>query len=144
MPVVVASPAVLPSFTYSEPAAPVRVKVLVQVAVFPEESVTVTVTVVIPAVAKVPASGDCALVIGAVLQLSVAVTPAVKSGMVAVPQLAAEVLAGPHDVITGLVVSETVTVNEHGADTLPIESVAVNVFVVTPIGNTDPEGRPAV
>ena len=43
-------------------------------------------------------------------------------------------------VIAGGWVSFTVTVNEQGADALPLASVAPQVTVVVPFGNTEPEG----
>ena len=49
----------------------------------------------------------------------------------------------PGHVITGSSVSVTVTVNEHEDVNLPA-SVTVNVFVVVPVGNVAPLGRPAV
>jgi hypothetical protein len=38
----------------------------------------------------------------------------------------------------------TVTVKEAGAEVLPVASLAVKVCVVMPIGNAEPEGRPAI
>jgi hypothetical protein len=46
-------------------------------------------------------------------------------------------------VIVGGIVSNTVTVKVQVA-VFPDESVAVKVFVVTPIGYVEPEGNPAV
>ena len=46
-------------------------------------------------------------------------------------------------VITGAWLSFTVTVNEQVA-VLPEASVTRKLFVVVPIGNVDPEARPAV
>ena len=49
----------------------------------------------------------------------------------------------PGQIITGTVVSATVTVNEHELELFD-ESVTVNVCVVIPIGNKDPLAKPAV
>jgi hypothetical protein len=56
--------------------------------------------------------------------------------------LLTEILAG-HEVKTGAWLSFTVTVNEHVL-VFPPASVAVNETFVTPIGNVDPLGSPAV
>ncbi len=59
----------------------VTVKLAEQVMKFPAASVTVIVTVVTPIDTSVPAAGDCVITSeGVAVQLSVAVTLAVKSG----------------------------------------------------------------
>ena len=60
------------------------VKFAVHVLKFPAASVTVIVTVVTPVDTSVPAAGDCVITSeGVAVQLSVAVTLAVKSGTAA-------------------------------------------------------------
>ena len=49
----------------------------------------------------------------------------------------------PGQAITGSSVSFTVTVNEQ-VEVLPLASVTVNVFTVTPTGNNEPDTKPAV
>jgi len=62
----------------------VTVKLLVQVTELLAASFTVMVTTVTPVETRVPATGDCVMVnAGAAVQLSVAVTLAVKSGTAA-------------------------------------------------------------
>ena len=59
----------------------VTVKLVVQVAALPAASVTVIVMVVTPVLTSVTAAGDWVMINEpAAVQLSVAVTPAVKSG----------------------------------------------------------------
>ena len=55
--------------------------------------------------------------------------------------LATAMFAG--QVIVGTCVSDTVTVKEQVAE-LPAPSVTLNVLVVTPTGNDEPEGKPDV
>jgi len=62
----------------------VTVKLLVHVTELLAASLTVIVTLVTPVETRVPATGDCVMVIaGAGVQLSVVVTLAVKSGTAA-------------------------------------------------------------
>ena len=65
------------------PQPEVTVKVAVQVEELPDASVAVKVIVCVPTALVVPAAGLCVTVTDE--QLSVALTPEVKSGTVAVP-----------------------------------------------------------
>jgi hypothetical protein len=80
------------------------VKVVVQLAVLPAASATVTTTLVAPRPTSVPAAGDC--VVETTAQLSADTVVAVKSGR-AIWQLAPtdDVWAGAQDVIVGLAMS---------------------------------------
>ena len=74
------------------------------------------------------------------LQLSVAVAIPVAEGNNEEPQ-STVILIG--EVITGSVISVTFTVKLE-RDTFPDSSVALQVFVVVPIGKVEPEVKPAV
>ena len=117
-------------------------KVAVQVELLPTASATVSVMTCEPLARAVPASGDWVTTKEpAAVVLSVATTPAVKSGTKAV-QLTASAFTdwvGPQDVITGAVVSTPVKVVVQVA-VLPAASATVTVTVVAP----RPTGVPAV
>ena len=86
----------------------VTVNVAVQVALLPAASVTVIVTVFAPKLAVLPASGDCVIVRDE-LQLSVATTPPVRSGITEAQLAAASsVWFAAHVAMAGAVVSLTV------------------------------------
>jgi hypothetical protein len=99
------------------------VKVVAHVEKLPDASVAVIVTGCGPNPTRVPAVGDCVSV--TLLQLSVAVVVAVKSGTAAWHEAFAEPdCAGAQVVIVGGVVSFTVNVATH-VEKLPAASVAV-------------------
>ena len=106
----------------------ITVTVKLQVAVLPDGSVATLVTVVVPRLNVLPEAGVLTTV---ALQLSVAVT----LKLTVAPQLLADAatLMLPGQVMTGAVVSFTVTVCVHVA-VLPEVSVAVHVIVVVPTG----------
>ena len=81
-----------------------------QVSVLPAASVAVIVTAVTPSPIVVPAVGDC-VIVGDPVQLSVAVTLPVRSGIVAWQDALALILlgVGAQTVMFGSVVSTTVT-----------------------------------
>jgi hypothetical protein len=111
----------------------VTVSVAVQVEVFPARSVAVIVTAVEirPEVVVVPAEGDCESVTAPPHE-SEATTPTVKSGTTAWQLLfAATVWFAAHVVITGPLVSVTVSVAAH-CEVLPAASRAVIVTAVAP------------
>jgi hypothetical protein len=90
------------------------------------------VTVVAPKLAVVPANGDCVIVNDEV-QLSVAITPAVKFGTGAPHEATASAVWFDAQVtIVGTVVSTTVSVALH-VELLPEASVAVIVTTVAPV-----------
>jgi len=108
------------------------VNVAVHVVVLPAASATVMVTVVAPKLAVVPANGDCVIVNDEV-QLSVAITPAVKFGTGAPHEATASAVWFDAQVtIVGTVVSTTVIVALH-VELLPEASVAVIVTTVAPV-----------
>ena len=102
-----------------------------------DESVAVQVTVVTPLLKVEPEAGAHATV-GAGVQLSVAVG-AVKlaTAVHTFGSVDLTILAG-HAPIIGFCVSLTVTVKRHD-DVLLDESVTVQVTVVLPFGNTEPD-----
>src|SRR6185503_5513360 len=75
------------------------------------------------------------------VQLSVAV--ALPIDPTYVHAVLVPIVNGPGQVICGLCVSFTVTVNEQVA-VLPLASVTLNLLVVVPTGNVEPLARPAV
>ncbi len=87
----------------------VTVKLLVQVTVLLAASFTVIVTTVTPVETSVPAEGDCVIVrLAAEVQLSVAVTLAVKSGTAAWQEASAKAdCDGAQVTTTGAVISLT-------------------------------------
>jgi hypothetical protein len=106
------------------------VKVVVHCVVLPAASATVIVTVLVPSGAANPATGDW--VTEVTPQLSVADTPEVKSGTLAVQVAPAEAVWGAaHELIVGAVVSFTVRVAVQ-VELLPATSSAVIVIVVAP------------
>jgi hypothetical protein len=101
----------------------------------PAASVAVQVTVVVPSGKLEPEFAE-QLMLGFASTLSVAVT--VKETVAAPPPVhSAVIFAG--QVITGGVVSPTVTVNWHGVDRLPEPSLAVQLTVVVPELKLDPD-----
>jgi len=113
------------------------VNVAVHVVVLPAASATVMVTVVAPKLAVLPANGDC-VIVNDELQLSVATTPAVKSGTGAPHEATASAVWFDAQVtIVGTVVSTTVIVALH-VELLPEASVAVIVTVFAPNAATEP------
>lgn len=76
-------------------------------------------------------------------QLSVAVGKTHDAMALHKPTLLFSTISDGHEANTGAWLSITVTVKLHVV-TFPLASVAVNVLVVMPIGNADPEGNPAV
>jgi hypothetical protein len=111
-----------------------------QVEVLPSASVATDVTVVVPIANTLPDAGVLTTVTPG--QLSVAPTVNVT----AAPHNPASLLTVTFDghVITGNSVSFTVTSKLHSTVVLPDASVASNVFVVVPIGNTEPLANPEV
>jgi len=110
------------------------VSVALHVELLPAASVTVMVIVESPIAAVAPATGDCVNCSAfATVQLSLATTPAVKSGTSAVQLLVAEsVWFAAQLVMLGTVVSLTVKVAVQ-VTVLLASSVAVSVTVVTPV-----------
>src|SRR6266481_605898 len=102
------------------------------------ESTTVTTMFVVPELTTVPLVGNW--VTEKVLQVSLIVSPVVKSGTEATPaRLVGQIVwFGAQTVITGGVVSRTVTVKEQ-AFVLRKTSLAVQVTVVTPKPKRAPE-----
>jgi hypothetical protein len=114
----------------------VTVTVKVLVALLPEESHALAVTVVTPLLKTLPLAGTV-MTLTAPSQLSVAVGAKVTV-VEQLPVPSSLVLAVTFGaVITGASSSDTVTVNEVAA-LLPEESVAAAVTVVTPLLNTLP------
>src|SRR2546423_780353 len=112
--------------------ASVTVKVVVQAALLPAASVTVTVIVCAPRPTCVPAAGDWLKVIPLVpLQLSLAVTPLSTFGTAAWQPASALALVGAGQLTLGTVESITVNVVVQVA-LLPAASVAVTVIVCAP------------
>jgi hypothetical protein len=113
------------------------VKANEQVAVLPDASVAVQVTVVVPTGNGVPDGGTHATVTPG--QLSVATGGGnVPTAEVAIGQVAgATAVCGPGQVIVGACVSTTVIVN---VQVLTGGPVAVQVTVVVPTGKVLPEG----
>ena len=106
--------------------------VAVHVVVLPAASATVMVTVVAPKLAVVPANGDCVIVNDEV-QLSVAITPAVKFGTGAPHEATASAVWFDAQVtIVGTVVSTTVSVALQ-VELLPAASVTVIVTVIVTV-----------
>jgi hypothetical protein len=105
-----------------------------QLAVFPDGSVAVQVTVVVPTGKKEPEAGEQLTVTG---QLSVTVG---SGNVTKAPHSpgSLEMVISTGQVITGGSVSFTVTVKEHVA-VLPAASVAVQVTVVFPTGKKVPD-----
>lgn len=101
---------------------------------FPFASVAVYLTCVVPKGNVAP--GVCVDTNVTVPQLSVAVGAVQGTDAWHNPLAGATMLEG-HPVITGFVLSDTVTVKEH-RDVFPEASVAVYVTVVTPMGNVAP------
>ena len=101
-------------------------KVAVQVEVLPAASATVNTMAFAPFGSAVPTIGDCVTTSAlAAVMLSVATTPAVKSGTVAVHEAPALAdCVGPHEEMSGPVVSMPVKLVVHAA-VLPAASMAV-------------------
>lgn len=120
--------------------ASTTVRVVVHVALLPAASVAVTVIVCVPGPTSVSDAGDCVIVRAPdAPQLSEAVALEVTSGTAASHPAPVCAVDPAGQLIVGGCVSRIVTVKEHDA-VLPLESVAVQVTVVTPTGNTAPEG----
>jgi hypothetical protein len=107
-----------------------------QLAVLPDASVAVHVTVVVPSGKHDPDGGEHANV--APGQLSVTAGAKLTTEQVSPGLGVITVIAAGH-VISGASVSTTVTVNIQ-TETLPEASTAVPVTVVVPFGNVEPEG----
>jgi hypothetical protein len=103
---------------------------------FPDPSVAVQVTVVVPSGNRLPESGEH---LGEMLPLTVSVAEAENDTVAPEGSVASSVLA-PGTAITGRVVSLTVIVKPLLAR-LPDGSRAVQVTVVVPRGNVLPEAR---
>lgn len=100
--------------------ASMTVTVRVQVAVLPALSVAVITTVVTPEPKVVPGATDCEIAIS--VQLSVASTSVVRSGMVAQLESAVIVLFVAHVTITGAVPSAAMITFWFCDEVLPAES----------------------
>lgn len=113
------------------------VKLVPHVVELVDASVTVIVTECVPRENSVPAAGDCVIV--TLLQLSLALVVAVKSGVAPMQLESAETIwVGAHALMTGGVVSLTVNDVRHVAVSSD-GSVAVRVTFVVP----RPTGVPA-
>jgi hypothetical protein len=112
----------------------VMVTVKAHVAVLPEASVAVQVTVVVPTAKQVPEAGEQLTVTPG--QLSVAVATNVSTEQ-HIPGSVVPVMGLGH-VTVGASVSLTVTVKVH-MPTLPAASVAEQVTVVVPTGKAEPD-----
>lgn len=104
------------------------------VATFPEPSVAVYVTTLVPFGKIAPGA---TLLVKVNVQLSVAVGGIQLTDFVHVPESVTVISAG-QDEITGAILSITETLNEH-VDALPVESVAVYITAVEPPGKIEPE-----
>src|SRR4029453_18905552 len=113
------------------------VTVKLQVAVFPDVSVAVQVTVVGPTGKHEPDAGVQAAVTPGQLSLAVGAAKVTTTQGSLIVAVLALLFGG--QVITGGCVSFTVTVNEQLA-VLPEVSVAVQVTVVVPLGKNEPDG----
>lgn len=113
--------------------ASITVTVVPQVAWLPAPSATVIVIAVVPGPTGIPGAGLCVTVSApGGVQLSVAETAPVTSGIAPWQLAPAAVLIGVgQDVITGGVVSTTVTLAEQVA-WFPAASITVILTVVTP------------
>jgi hypothetical protein len=111
------------------------VKFATQVAVLPAASVTVMVTGCTPGASNDPATGDCVRVVA---QSSVATTEERKSGKLATQfVLALAMKSGAQSVITGAVVSTTVTTTTQ-VEVLLYASLTVKVTLCVPRANEVP------
>ena len=110
------------------------VTVKLHVAVLPDVSVAVTITVVVPFGKFVPDGGAAATVTPG--QLSYAFTLKVTTAEHS-PVVAGTVIFAGH-ITVGFCVSLIVTVNEQLAE-LPLASVTVQLTVVVPFGNVEPD-----
>jgi hypothetical protein len=101
---------------------------------FPAASTAVTVTIVVPSANTEPEAGELLV---ATLPLTASVALVVKLTVAPLPLIASVVMfAGT--VMTGPLVSRTVTVNVP-LDEFPAASTAVTVTVVVPSANTEPD-----
>ena len=108
----------------------VTVKVVEQLALLPAASVAVTVMVCVPKPTSVPATGDC-VIVTALVQLSLTVTPLRMLGTVASQLASALALVAAGQTTVGGVLSVTVKVVVQ-SELLPAASVAVTVIVCVP------------
>jgi hypothetical protein len=113
------------------------------VAEFPLASVAINVTNVTPTGKVEPDGNPLVCVITDPAQLSVAVGATQLTTAPHMPGVLVVVTFTGHEVKTGNSLSVTETVNAQVA-VLPLASVAVYDMLVTPIGNVDPDGKPAV
>jgi hypothetical protein len=113
------------------------VTVNIQFAVRFELSVAVQVTVVVPTLNVEPEAG--AQTTGAAPQLSIAVGGVYVAVAEQAPAVAGSVMFVGHIPMTGFWLSTTVTVKLHGVAALPLTSMPVQLTVVTPNGNVEPE-----
>ena len=113
------------------------VRLVEHCAVLPAASATVMVTVVEPRFAVEPANGDC-VIVSDELQLSVAITPAVRSGITEAQLAAASsVWFAAHVAMAGAVVSLTVNEAVHVV-VLPAASATVITTEVAPRPTLEP------
>jgi len=124
--------------SWTTAAAVLTVTVKLQLAVSPTASVTVYVTVVVPIGKTEPLAGPAVRAVVAPGQLSVP-TGAVYVAIAPEGQVGSSVIL-PGQLMLGAWVSLTVTVNEHAGDVLPLASVALQVTVVVPFWNVEPDG----
>jgi hypothetical protein len=106
-----------------------------QLAVLPDASVAVQLTVVVPSGNAVPDAGIHTTF--AIIQLSVAVALKLTAAEHWPDELPTVIGAG--HITTGGCESVTVTVNVHALDVLPDASVAVQLTLVVPTGNVEPD-----
>ena len=111
------------------------VTVKLQVAVLPDVSVAVHVTVVVPTGKLAPLGGLQANVTPGQLSFTTGLAKVTTLLVAMGHEAGAVVLKLPGQVIVGACVSTTVTVNEH-----MLPDWAVQVTVVTPLANVEPLG----
>jgi hypothetical protein len=121
----------------------VTVTVKEHTLLLPLASVAVNVIVVVPMGNVDPLGNPAVCVITKPGQLSVAAGASHETTAEQFPGVLPTLMFAGHDVKIGACTSATVTVNEQSVE-FPLASVAVYEIVVTPIGNEDPLGKPAV
>lgn len=113
-----------------------------QLAVRPEPSVTVYVSVVVPTGKVLPGPRPLVREVEDPEQLSLPTGAVYDTAAPQTPASLLTVIAAGQEIV-GFSESVTVTVKEHDA-VLPVASVTANVCVVTPMGKLLPEASPAV
>jgi hypothetical protein len=110
-----------------------------QVAMLPDASVALSITVLLPTLEQLNVPG---VVVSVKLQLSVLPLLMTEGIKVAVPLVPRMRVAFLHNILGG-VTSLTVTLKEQEA-VWPLAAVTKKVLVVVPMGKVEPAARPAV